>query len=483
MNMINRTYRVNENRIFMAEGREFIFLPTHNAVFELAPEVKKHLENGMALEEFTTDTLFSRLPGPEEEKQEVFKELLDCRVFITSVNEHSSYSIRSGINAPLRSLVLQVTAACNLRCGYCYYGKDASSPVSLEPMTFDVAARAVDFLFDQSGPLSTVTLVFFGGEPLLQFDLLTRVGAYARKQTAARGKKIHFSLTTNGTLLNHRIIDFLNENHISTTVSMDGFKASHDRYRRFPGNRPSYDVILPKIVDLLKSSKEMPVAARVTLAKESAKVRPMLIHLLDLGFAEAGFAPATTADAHYQLSPEQMDDLLDQFADLSSKFMDQALKDDFLGFTNIIDLLVELHEGEVKPYPCGAGLGLLGVDARGGLYLCQRLLGNGDSHMGDIFSGIDAAKAESFRSAVARDRTGSCSGCWARHICAGGCYHEALIREGMLTRANSHYCDWIKKWIQTGLTVYAALSLKNPAYLDRLSHMRGYGKQTEVKQQ
>ena len=471
-----KTYQVNENKVFNADGHDFIFLPTQNAIFEMSEEVKEYIDHGKALNEFTREDLLAGFLGTDEEKNDTFKELSDCRVFIRSGHGDRFFSLgEESIDTPIRSIVLQVTSACNLRCEYCYYSKGSSAMSHKPPMTFDVAVAAVDFLLEHSGNFTDLNLVFFGGEPLLEFDLIAAVVAYAHNQALSAGKKIHFALTTNATLLDQRMIDFLNENRVSATVSIDGFQSSHDRYRRFPGGEPSYEVILPNIRRLLRSFNEKPVAARVTLAKDTDHITPMLFHLLNLGFAEAGFAPVTTSDERYQLSPTQMNNLLDQFRDLSDQFLRCALKNEFFGFSNIIDLLVELHEGDVKQYPCGGGFGLFSVDAKGNLYLCQRLVGDVAAHMGDIYKGIDAVKIKNFRLAVARDRTPTCKDCWARKICAGGCYHEALTREGSLTLANEHYCKWIKKWTEAGLTIYAELSLKNPEYLDRLSRLRGHG--------
>ncbi len=340
-------------------------------------------------------------------------------------------------------------------------------------MTTDVAQKAADFLFDNSGTLEQVTLVFFGGEPLLNFDLISFAVKYAREKALERGKKVDFAITTNGTLLTDRIIHFLHENKIGVTVSIDGFEEAHDRFRRFPDGTPSYKVIMPKIRKMLGAVREKPVVARVTVAKDSKDVPEILDHLLELGFSEAGFAPVTTQDPCYQLNPDEMNNLLSQFKNLSHKFLEFARQDKFLGFTNLIDLLVVLHEGEVKNYPCGAGLGLFSAGPGGTLYLCQRLTGEDRFCMGDIFTGFDWEKVEGFRKQAEISQKQACRECWAHTACAGGCYHEALLREGDILEPNLHYCEWIKNWFEIGLEVYGRLALENPGYLDKLSMLRG----------
>ena len=341
-------------------------------------------------------------------------------------------------------------------------------------MTLEVAKQGVDFLLEHSGPLKDVVLVFFGGEPLIRFDLISAVVPYALENAREKGKTVSFAITTNGTLLNERIIRFLYDNRMSVTISMDGSEETHDRYRRFPDGSSSYRVILPKVRELFCRTWEKPVVARVTLAQHPGNLSGMLESLLGLGFSETGFAPVTTQDGEYQLNDGAMTLLLKQFEMLAEKFLDIALKGGFLGFTNLIDLLVTLHEGEVKNYPCGAGLGLFSVAPQGRVYLCQRLTGEDRFCMGDIFGGFDQRKIEGFRSEAEISRKPICKNCWARVICAGGCYHEAWIRQGDITRPNLHYCEWIRDWTEIGLQVYGRLASEDPEYLDKLSALRGH---------
>jgi len=248
----------------------------------------------------------------------------------------------------------------------------------------------------------------------------------------------------------------------------------HDRFRCFPNGTPSYGAILPGLKKLLADRGEKPLVARVTVAGESTHIPEILDHLLSLGFSEAGFAPVTTSDLAYQLSPKEMEQLLVHFKTLSEIFIAHAKKDAFYGFTNLIDNLVVLHEGERKDYPCGAGLSLFSVDPKGRLYLCQRLTGEAATCMGDVFSGFDSPALVRFRQQAFIGEKKPCAECWVRKICAGGCYHEALVREGGLFEPNLHYCQWIKDWVELGLSVYGELAVECPDYLEKLSMLRGH---------
>jgi uncharacterized protein len=470
-------YRIAENRMFHADGHDFLFLTGTSAIFETDPDTKDILEKGFRAGEFSREEFFSRMDGSDKENRELFDELVNRRVLVKADSE--AFVRTTGTDQgtiPLKTLVLHVTEACNLGCRYCYHSQNRARAVKKtgRTMSSQVAQQAIDFLFEHSGSLEEVVLVFFGGEPLLNFNLIVFAVSYARDKALEKGKKVSFAITTNGTLLTDKVIRFLHENQIGITVSIDGFEEVHDRFRRFPDGTPSYQVILPGIKNLLRLKREKPVVARVTVAGDSKDVPEILAHLLGLGFSEAGFAPVTTPDTAYQLDRNGMNRLLEQFGNLSDKFLETARRGDLFGFTNLIDLLVVLHEGEVKNYPCGAGLGLFAADPEGRLYICQRLTGESSCDMGDIFKGFDRGKLEAFREQAEIGQRDLCRTCWVRTICAGGCYHEAMVREGGLTKPNRHYCDWIKTWTDMGLAVYARLTLECPEYLEKLSMLRGH---------
>ncbi len=470
------TFALSDYKTFNADDRTYLFVVSQNAIFEADAEMVEMLDRAADWSKGTPRSrqdFLNRLPGSETEKEEAFEQLGQIGLLHPA---HRQLPARPDPTVqkrmPVKTLVLHVTDACNLDCRYCYY-HTGERPTGSETMTSEVSRKSIDFLMDACGSLDKVELVFFGGEPLLNLKLIAEVIEYAKKAATEKGKTVDFALTTNATLLTEKTVAFLTENRIGVTVSIDGLPDVHDRYRRFPDGRPSFAAIKPGIKRLIGAGGGKPVVARVTVAGDPGDVPASLDFLLDLGFAEAGFAPVTTTDPTYRLDTNKMNQLLAQFELLSERFLDRAREDRFLGFTNLIDILVTLHEGEVRAYPCGAGLGLFSVSAAGGLYLCQRLTGEDKAAMGNIFSGLDEAKVDAFRQAVHLSSKPGCRNCWAQVICAGGCYHEALVREGAITAANKHYCDWIKRWIETGFRVYGRLQSENPDYLDKLSSLRG----------
>lgn len=465
--------KIADHKRFQANGHDFVFMTQTGGIFELDGETQAVFNHELTKGKFTQQAFYAVLKGTKDNKDSLWNNLAGNRVLAPQKFPETRPMLPTP-EFPVKTLVLHVTAACNLMCHYCYHNPEALNKGPQLSMELKVAKKAVDFLFEHSGDLEDLVLVFFGGEPLLNLNLISKTITYANETARKEGKKIDYAMTTNGTLLTDKTIGFLNENRIGTTVSLDGLEAVHDRFRRFPDGSPSYGVILPKLKKFLGKENPKPVVARVTLAKDVKDISKTLFHLLDLGFSEVGFAPVTTMETDFQLDSHQMMQLLDQFQHLSEIFIQLALKDEFLGFTNLVDLLVNLHEGDVKQYPCGAGIGMFSVDPRGGLFLCQRLTNDDSARMGDIFDGLDPKKLGQFRQDARLDKKSACKGCWAASICAGGCYHEAKIREGNLLSPNLHYCQWIKAWIETGLNVYGQLMNETPQFLDKLSMLRGH---------
>jgi uncharacterized protein len=371
---------------------------------------------------------------------------------------------------PLTTLVMNVTSKCNLACTYCYeYGEDRIVEASRKPrfMNEETARQSVDFMFAESGDSPVVHLTFFGGETLLNFKVLRSALAYARDRAESLGKTVDTSLTTNATLLREEIIDWIVANDVGVTVSMDGGREQQDKFRVFSNGMGSYDVVLPNIRMLLERHRRRPVGARVTLTKQNLDVESIYRHLRDeIGFWEVGFAPVTTSwQRDYAIQEDGFEAMLAQFQRLAHEFLQSALTGKHHGFSNVRDTLEEIHKGMSKAYPCGAGIGLMGVATDGDVALCHRFAGSDSHKIGSVTEGVDRGKQEDFLMKHHIANKTDCSTCWARPLCAGGCYHEAHTRYGSSERPNLHYCEWIRRWTDTCLQVYGTLAERRPDYL------------------
>ena len=346
---------------FRADEREFAFLVPSSMVVELDPTVRGILDR------------LERGPAPVDElagspeSVEALREL----AAVGAVSREGAPDVSMAQLAtpqappPLSTIVLNVTNSCNLSCRYCYeYGDDRiEESAAPEIMTEETARQSVDTLFAESGRNDKLQITFFGGETLLNFKVIRPTVEYARRRAQEEGKFVDFSLTTNATLLTRSISEWLAEHRIGVTVSIDGPKDVQDSMRVYgKSGMGSYDVVAPRIKELLEIYTTRPIGARVTLTSRVIDVPRIFEHLTqEMGFYEVGFAPVTSSTGlDYAIDGGGFDELLSQFRDLGDRYVEAALRGEYLGFSNLSDMLGEIHKGVAKAYPCGAGLGLLG---------------------------------------------------------------------------------------------------------------------------
>lgn len=457
---------------FDAAGRRFVYLSTSAAVMAM-DAVSAAVFDAVAAGPRSREEIVAAM-GDRYEPADVDGSLAELlRVRALGVAEAPRAAPRRVLPltpVPLSTLVVNVTNQCNLSCTYCYeYGADkiVDTANGRQPkwMSEETARASVDFLLRESGPVAHLT--FFGGETLLNFRVLQSAVAYAGARAAELGKQIDYSITTNATLLTPAVIEFLAEHRFGVTISIDGPPDVQDKFRVFRNGQGSYAVVAPKIRDLLARHRSRPIGARVTLTRDTLDVRRIYDHLMgEVGFWEVGFAPATSAaDRQYAMQHEGFDAVLEQFRALAADYRDAAVDGRRHGFSNVRETLEEIHKGANKAWPCGAGMGLMGVSTSGDVALCHRFAGSDDHRLGDVRGGVDRVAQSAFLEAHHLAGKPDCLSCWARPLCAGGCYHEAHTRHGSTQSPNLHYCDWIRGWTDTCLTIYGDIAVRNPAFL------------------
>jgi uncharacterized protein len=471
-------YSLGEFHKFEAAGQEFLYLVPSGGIVALEGITSEILQK-LDKMPYSREDLISGLCGEGHDSGEVeecLNELQEVRAIRNGAKEYQK-SEPLPEKFPLQTIVLNVTNQCNLSCQYCYeFGEDKIATPDGKPkfMDWDTAKSSVDYLFAEAQGRKSVHITFFGGETLMNFPLLKRVVEYSRTVAQERHMTIDFSLTTNGTLLTPTIIDYLAENAVGVTVSMDGPKEMQDKFRVFSNGKGSYDIIKPKVQNLLAKHKTRPIAARVTMTSGAMDVKKIYQHLKhELGFYEVGFAPVTTSpDRLYSINEPGMDSVLEQFSVLADEYLEYALRGEHHGFSNVSDTLSELHQGVNKSLPCGAGLGMVGVGPSGDIAPCHRFVDSDEHVLGNVATGIDREKQKDFLSRGNIDTKYDCHECWARPLCAGGCHHEAFVRYGDTGHANLHYCDWIRTWTEKCLQIYGAIAARNPSFLDHFSERK-----------
>lgn len=457
----------NAHIVAFGERAMLLHVPT-TALFELdalGVEVLKLVQSDPGVDAAGIRTaLSSRFAA--QDVSALLERLVRLEVLRTDGEIRPINPLRLRIDAyPLSTIVLNVNTGCNLACRYCYK-EDLAVPAEGKRMGLEVAAQSVDLLLSQADQRPKVGIVFFGGEPLTNMTLIRQVVDYAEARAGSLGKSVDFSLTTNATLLTEDLIAYFDAHRFGISVSIDGPKVLHDRNRRTIGDRGTYDAVARKVRLLLSRYRSKPVGARVTLAAGTTAVEMIHEHLRDrLGFHEVGYAPVTASDkADHALSEAELSEVHAGFERLGEKYLAAALAGRSTGFSNMHQLMSDLHEGRRKALPCGAGVGLLAVDHQGGLNLCHRFTGSPLPTFGNVGQGIDTDRLGAFLERAA-DRKGThCTTCHIRNVCAGGCYHESWVRYGDPHHRTYHYCNLLRRWVDFGIRIYAEISARNPEF-------------------
>jgi uncharacterized protein len=499
--------RLHPYRRFAVQGEEYLYAAETGGLFRmdwrmrrslaaLAPQDGRGRPDAGAAGDVPVLAATDGVPGFP---QDVFDDL--AKAGILRPDEAPGPDPRNPPHPPLRlrTLVLMLTTACNLACRYCYEdreegcvppgglnGRNASlggtgapgptpAPCETAPtyMSMKAVRESVAFLLDRCGEGRNVSVVLFGGEPLLRFPFLRSVVGEARAMASARGKGISFSLTTNGTLITEEIAGFLMENGISVCVSIDGPPEVHDANRPYASGRGSYGDVARGIARLMEKRTGFPLAARVTIGSGASDVRKTYRHLRDLGFDEVGFAPASAArGSRVALTGEELDRVLDGFRELAEEYVEDVRERRMPAFSNMTQILALIHRGDPMPYPCGAAIGMLAVDTSGVFHPCHRLCGVGEP-MGDPSCGVAAEARTRFLDGARRRRETPCDACWAKNFCAGGCYHDSYLRQGNLFAPSTHYCRWIRELFLLGLRTYVRIQNETPTFPDVVLGERG----------
>ena len=326
---------------------------------------------------------------------------------------------------PVLNMAMFLTQSCNLDCVYCYgEGGSYGSGGNMDEQT---AFQAVDWLLQQSGKKKKIHVGFFGGEPFLNFPLMQKIADYAHKRCQEEDKKVAFHATTNGTLLDSEKIEFIRDNEISVMVSIDGPREIHDAQRPFKNGQGSYDRIVANCKDLLQAKPDTPAHAVLMGDNDPEMVKRAL---LEIGFADVSVTSASSSLFDEQARQKKKD----RDTEIIFRELEQEAGQwmEYIRARDSESLKKLKHKGQLlmgittllynskRRHPCGAGLGLVGVSAEGGVYLCHRFVGQEEYKLGTVFE--DKLDRQPYQESV--DLHPVCSKCFARYYCAGGCKHD-----------------------------------------------------------
>jgi uncharacterized protein len=402
-----------------------------------------------------------------EEINETLRELIALELVSDGSPLTEEWTVKRVERTAINTVVLNVNTGCNLSCTYCYK-EDLDKPSAGKKMDVETAIASVEMLLRESPDEERFTVVFFGGEPLSNRKLIEYMVDYCEQRFREAGKFVEFVMTTNATLLTEETVDYLNAHRFGLSVSIDGPKTVHDRNRITVGGQGTYDVVRRKAQMLLARYDSRPVGARVTLTTGVTDVETIWDHLFnELGFAEVGFAPVTSGDiSSFNLTGEELIEVFASMKRLGRRYLEAALEHRNIGFSNLHQLITDIHEGHKKALPCGAGLKMLAVDYKGELNLCHRFTGSSLPTFGNVREGgVKQMELNDFLSQrLDRSNTG-CDSCRIRNLCSGGCYHESYARYGDPAHPTYHYCELMRDWVDFGIEVYSRIMARNPAFI------------------
>lgn len=353
----------------------------------------------------------------------------------------------------LKALCLNVAHTCNLSCEYCFAkGGKYQGPDAI--MTMDVAKKAIDFLIEESGSHYNLDIDFFGGEPLLNWDLVKETVAYAKGKEEKYNKKFNFTLTTNGVLLDDDKIDFLNENMKNVVLSLDGRKEKHDEFRKTLNGKGSFDTVVPKFQNFVKKRGDKEYYMRGTFTANNLDFTEDIKTYLDLGFDRTSLEPVVgDPDSDFALKNEHLPIIFDQYEKLADMLIEGIDKDENFVFYHY---MIDLDNGPCvykRISGCGSGTEYMAVTPTGELYPCHQFVGNKEFKIGDLDRGIERKDLiEDFKGCNAYSRK-ECQDCWAKLYCSGGCAANSYNATGSIEGVYDYQCKIFRKRIEMAIAV------------------------------
>lgn len=358
----------------------------------------------------------------------------------------------------VKALCLHIAHDCNLACRYCfaeegeYHGRRAM-------MSYEVGKQALDFLIANSGNRRNLEVDFFGGEPLMNWQVVKDLVAYGREQEKIHDKNFRFTLTTNGVLLNDDIMEFANKEMANVVLSIDGRKEVHDFMRPFRKGAGSYDLIVPKFRKFAESRNQDKYYVRGTFTRHNLDFAKDVLHLADLGFKQISVEPVVAPpEADYSLREEDVPVICEQYDLLAKEIIRRSKEGN--GF-NFFHFMIDLTGGPCvykRLSGCGSGTEYLAVTPWGDLYPCHQFVGEEKFLMGNVFDGITRTDIqEEFKCCNVYAKK-ECKDCFARFYCSGGCAANSYNFHGSITDAYDIGCEMQKKRIECAIMIRAALA-------------------------
>lgn len=435
-------------------------------VYDMIPLVEPLVTEGIK----DADTIkaavlnLANIPYPQEEITEAVDEVLELekagQLFAPDIYENYIFDFKKR-QTVVKALCLHIAHDCNLACRYCfaeegeYHGRRAL-------MSFEVGKKALDFLVANSGNRVNLEVDFFGGEPLMNWDVVKQLVEYGRSLEKPNNKKFRFTLTTNGILLNDEILEFVNKEMGNIVLSIDGRKEINDKMRPFRGGQGSYDIIVPKFQKVAESRDQMNYYVRGTFTHNNLDFSKDVLHLADLGFKQISVEPVVGSDEEdYALQAEDLPEIFAEYDKLAAEMVNRYHTDkDF----NFFHFMLDLTGGPCvakRLSGCGSGTEYLAVTPWGDLYPCHQFVGEEKYLMGNVDDGITRPDIrEEFKECNVYSKE-KCRNCFAKFYCSGGCAANSYKFHGSINDAYDVSCELERKRVECAIMIKAAQAEKD----------------------
>ncbi len=392
--------------------------------------------------------------------RDCFKQVVALRdsgkLFAPDTFEPVAGHLKAKTSGVIKALCIHIAHTCNLNCSYCfasqgkYHGDRAM-------MSLEVGKRALDFLVENSGTRHNLEVDFFGGEPLMNFDVVKQMVAYARTLEKKHNKNFRFTLTTNGMLIDDDVIDFANREMSNVVLSLDGRKEIHDRYRVDYTGRGSWETIVPKFQKLVEARGGKNYYMRGTFTHANPDFLNDIQQMLDLGFTELSMEPVVCAPGdESELTQEDLPIVLDQYEKLAELMRKRDKEGKPFTFYHY---MIDLTGGPCiykRISGCGSGTEYMAVTPWGDLYPCHQFVGEDKFKLGDIWQGVTNNEVvDEFASCNVYARP-ECHDCWAKLYCSGGCAANAYHSTGSIKGVYKYGCELFKKRMECAIAVAVA---------------------------
>lgn len=397
----------------------------------------------------------------ESDLKEVLKAVLELtkagQLFTEDIYESYIGAVKQR-KTVVKALCLHIAHDCNLACKYCfaeegeYHGRRAL-------MSYEVGKKALDFLIANSGQRRNLEVDFFGGEPLMNWQVVKDLVAYGREMEKQHDKHFRFTLTTNGVLLNDEIQEFANREMDNVVLSLDGRKDVNDKMRPFRNGKGSYDLIVPKFQKLADSRNQEKYYIRGTFTRENIDFSKDVLHFAELGFKQISIEPVVGADTDpYAIRETDLTQIFEEYDILAKTMVERAQRGE--GFT-FFHFMLDLEGGPCvakRLSGCGSGTEYLAVTPWGDLYPCHQFVGDEKFLMGTVDEGIMKPEiADEFRGCSVYSKE-KCRNCFARFYCSGGCMANSYKFHNTIHDTYDVSCEMERKRVECAIMIKAAMA-------------------------